>query len=422
LSPNLLHVAASVGTRLGLGAYPLLFMLVFGWAFGKDAFDAAAAAGNWANYLNVLLLSGFVLVPPAVARLSHDPDRADDRALIRDHVALERVLLALGIPAALVLLLTVTQAFPAIAAQAGARLQLWFVLLAVLALAQLPMTLWLGVAQASGRYVAALSIVVGSRAVALAIGAAAPSAGVGPTAALAAAVAVVVAAQWLLVRSARSALETIAPGALQEPGRAHSVLRANVSSGVVVVVASLVTIVPVSIVGRVLPDEVGHAYAIVTLANALVAVIVAAFFPFSLALAAQARQPASLRRYCARVALGALAITAGLIAIAWLAYPMCGAISASCHTELFLVGTLVVLGAGIRVGSLGPYHAGLYMGHPHYALLSVTVEGVTVVALTWWLLGGLGLYALGAAFVVGGVLRVGVAFLAELRLLAKHGR
>jgi hypothetical protein len=53
-----------MGTRLALSAYPLVFVLLFGWVYGKDAFDTAAAANNWANYLNVLLLSGFVLVPP----------------------------------------------------------------------------------------------------------------------------------------------------------------------------------------------------------------------------------------------------------------------------------------------------------------------------------------------------------------------
>jgi len=397
-------------------------MLAFGWAFGKDAFDTAAAASNWANYLGVLLLSGFVLVPPAVARLGLNSDSADDRAVIRDHIALERVLLALGVLVALVLGLMVDRAFPSIASQAGGLLQLWFSLLAVLALTQIPMTLWLGVAQAAGGYVAALSMVVASRALALAVVAAAPIAGAGPTVALAASVAVVVVAQWLLMRMARATLERIAPGVLHQAGHPRSVLRKNLSAGIVVVVATLVTIVPVSIVGRVLPDEVGHAYAVVTLANAVVALIVAAFFPFSLTLAAQTRQPAALRRYCVKVASAALLITAGLIAIAWLAYPVCSALVPSCHAGLFMVGSLVVLGAGIRVGSLGPYHAGLYMGHPHYALLSVTAEGITVVALTWWLLGDWSLYALGAAFVAGGILRVAVAFMAELRLLAKQAR
>ncbi len=416
-----LQVLASIGTRLAIGAYPLFFVLVFGWAYGKEAFDLASAASNWANYLNVLLLSGFVLVPPAVARLRATPAR-EDGAAVRDHIALARVLLAVGVVAAIVLWALVDRAFPALAAQGNAVLRTWFMLLAILALAQIPLTLWLGIAQAAGRYRTAFLAVAVARGAALVVVAGGARAGADPTTMLAAAVALIVAAQWTLMRATRETLRTIDARILAERGDARAVLRKNLSAGAVVLVGTLVTIVPVSIVGRLLPQEVGHAHAIVSLSNAVGAIIVAAFFPLSLTLSEHAGEPAALRRYCLRVARGALAITGVLIAAAWIAYPACSAITPACRADLFGVGSLVVLGAGLRLGSLGAYHAGLSMGHPHYAMLSVATEGVAVVALTAWLLGPWMLYALGIAFVAGGMLRLGVAFAAELPLLAGHVR
>jgi hypothetical protein len=193
------------------------------------------------------------------------------------------------------------------------------------------------------------------------------------------------------------------------------VLGKNLSAGAVVLVGALVTIAPVSVVGRLLPEEIGHAHAIVTLSNAVGAIIVAAFFPLS---GTRVREAASLWRYSLRIARGALLITLTLIGGAWLVYLACRALGWVWPVDLFTVGSLVVLGAGLRLGSLGAYHAGLYMGHPHFAMLSVTAEAAAVLLLTWWLLGTWMLYALGAAFVVGGMLRLIVAFALELKLLA----
>jgi hypothetical protein len=105
-----------------------------------------------------------------------------------------------------------------------------------------------------------------------------------------------------------------------------------------------------------------------------------------------------------------------------LLFPLCGWISAACTADAFAVGSLVVFGAGLRLGALGAHHAGLYMGHPHYALMSAAAEAVAVVGLTWWLLGSWMLYALGAAFIVGGALRLLVAFTVELRWLVARSR
>jgi hypothetical protein len=51
-------------------------------------------------------------------------------------------------------------------------------------------------------------------------------------------------------------------------------------------------------------------------------------------------------------------------------------------------------------------------------LISASIEAVAVVTLTWWLTEGWRLYALGAAFVVGGGLRLAVALSLEMRFLA----
>jgi len=195
------------------------------------------------------------------------------------------------------------------------------------------------------------------------------------------------------------------------------VLAKNLSAGTVSLVGSMVTMVPVTLVGRQLPDEVGHAHAIVTLSNAVGAVIVATFFPLSLKLAVRLREADGLWRYCLRVARGVALITAAIVAIAWVAYPVCSAFSSICSANTFAVGSLVVIGAGLRLASLGVYHVAAYKGHPLYALPSVTVEAIAVVALAWLLLGSWMLFALGVAFVIGGSLRLLTAFLYERRLL-----
>lgn len=414
------HVVASIGTRLATGAYPLVFVLVFGWAYGKQAFDIAAAANNWANYLNVLLLSGFVVVPPAVARLRSAARRADDVQLLRDHIALERGLLIAGCVVAVALCASVERAFPAFGGADSAQLVAWCALFAVLALAQLPLTLWLGIAQAAGRYRSAFVWVVAPRAVALVAVAIGATLGAGPTWMLACAVVVVVAGQAVLAHSARSALAAIDPQVVRQRGQAARVVRQNLSAGALGLVGTLVTIVPVTLVGRLLPSEVGHAHVIVTLSNAIGAVLVAAFFPASLTLGETARQPGGLWKHCLRVARGVGLAVVGLIACIWVAYPLCAWSSAACTGNLFAVGTLVMAGAGLRLASLGAYHAAVYQGHPHYSLPSASAEAIAVVVLTWWMVDSWMLYALGAAFVVGGALRLTIALAIEARWVAKR--
>jgi hypothetical protein len=415
------QVLASIGTRLALGAYPLVFVLVFGWAYGKEAFDTAAAANNWANYLNVLLLSGFVLVPPAVARLRGPDANAGDRAFVRDHVALGRLLLLAGAGTALLLWVTVDLSFPALAQRAGATLGIWFVLFALLALAQIPATLWLGIAQACGRYHAAFVWVVLPRVAAIVALAAGAVAGAGATATLATAVVLVVAGQWALAHTGRRAMQEVDAAVFAGRGQAKRVLGKNVSAGAIALVGMLVTIVPVTIVGRLLPEEVGHAHVIVSLSNAVGAFIVAAFFPASLALAERAREPRGLWRHCVRVARGVGLITLALIALVWLVFPVCAQLTGACTRPVFLVGTLVVVGAGLRLASLGAYHAAVYQGHPLYSLTSASAEAVAVTGVTWWAIGSWMLYALGVAFVVGGALRLAIAFTLEARWLAVRG-
>src|SRR5512137_908363 len=95
------HALASIATRVVLGGFPILFVLALRWTWGKETFDLAAAAINWSMYLNVLLLSGFAMVPPAVARLvSGDGDvarREKDLHAIGDHIVLSRWLVAIGV-------------------------------------------------------------------------------------------------------------------------------------------------------------------------------------------------------------------------------------------------------------------------------------------------------------------------------------
>jgi hypothetical protein len=412
------QIIASIGTRLAIGAYPLVFLLAFGWAFGKEAFDVAAAANNWANYLNVLLLSGFVLVPPAVARLRGPNATEADRAIVRDHVSLERALLFIGPFAAAGLWATIGMAFPELARQSGNVLGVWNLLFAILALTQLPLTLWLGVAQAAGRYNSALFLVAAPRALAVAVLLAGGAVGADPTVMIAASVTIVVTGQWGLARSARAALRETDATIFEQRGDARAVLIRNLLAGAVALVATLVTIVPVTIVGHLLPQEVGHAQVIVTLSNAITAVIVAAFFPLSLTLAEHANDAAGRWRHSMHIARSAALITVAILAAAWLAFPLCAWASSACSANVFAVGSLVVCGAGLRLGSLGAYHATVYMGHPHYSLLSVGAEAIAVSGLTWWLLGTWTLYGLGAAFVVGGGLRMLIALAVELKLLA----
>lgn len=413
-----LHVLASIGTRLALGGFPLALVVLIGWLYGKRALDVAAAASNWANYLNIFLLSGFVLVPPAVARLQATRPNEEDRAAVRDHVALMRCLMVVCGLTAMTMWAGIGRAFPELATHSGSELWTWYPMLAVLSLSQLPLTLWLGVAQAAGHYCAAFMCTALPRAATLTLVVAAYWVGFGPTAAIAAAVCIVLAGQALLARSARRALANIDRDALQIRGSARVVLSQNLSAGAVGLVGALVSIAPVTIVGRLLPSDIGYAHVMVTLSNAVGAVMVAAFFPGSLTLAQRAGEPDALRRHSLRVARDVGLVTGALILSAWLLFPACARISDACTIELYGVGSLVLLGAGLRLASLGAYHAAVIQHRPHISLISASIEAVAVVTLTWWLTEGWRLYALGAAFVVGGGLRLAVALSLEMRFLA----
>jgi hypothetical protein len=412
------QVLASIGTRLAVGAYPLAFLLLFGWAYGKQAFDTASAASNWANYLSLLLLSGFILVPPAVARLRAVDRHPQDAAIVRDHVALERILLLVGVVAAVLLWATIELAFPVLAQQSGKLLNAWNALFAILALAQIPATLWLGVAQAAAKFRPAFILLALPRVAALVVLVVGAGAGASPTSMLVASILIIIGGQWALARTARLALHEIDAEILRERGRAVNVLAKNVSAGTVSLVGSMVTMVPVTLVGRLVPDEVGYAHAIVALSNAVGAVIVAAFFPVSLTLGARIKENADVWRYCLHIARGVALITASLVAVAWLAYPMCNKISAACSASIFAVGSLVVCGAGLRLASLGVYHVAAFKGHPLYALPSVAAEAIAVVGFVWLLLSSWMLYALGIAFVIGGSFRLLIALGYERKLLA----
>jgi len=415
LTERRLQVIASIGTRVALGAYPVGFIIVFGWAYGKQAFDVAAAATNWTNYLNAFLLSGFALVPPAVARLcTNGLDRESDRALVRDHLALATWLLTAAAVTAIALWATIDVAFSGLAAKAGAQLALWFVLLATLALAQLPLTLWLGVVQATGRYTEALLWIAAPRLIALTAVVAAAAVGAPATLAIAIAVAIVIGGQFRLAHVGRRLLRTADRRVLDVRGRARRVLRANVSAGSIALVGTLVTIVPVTVVGHVWPADVGLAHVAVTLSNAVGAVIAAAFFPASLALAERVGNPAEFRRHCMRIARGIATGIAAAIVLTWAVFPLCATL-AECNASFHVVLSLVLIGAGLRLTALGPYHGALVLGRPHLALPSAVAEAVCVVGVTLALTPVFGLHTLGVAFIAGGGLRALVALTIEAK-------
>lgn len=414
---------ASMATRLALGVFPVLLVLLLRWTWGKQVFDLAAAAINWSAYLNVLLLSGFALVPPAVARLRAAAGGdaavlADDRHAVRDHVAFGRWLLAFGVLATAVLALTVDRTFAVLAAEHGDTLRWWFLLFAVLALSQIPLSLWLGVAQAAGRYRAALVLTALPRAGALLLLPAAAAAGIGPGPAIALALALVLAGQALLGTAARRALREIDADALAGAVEPQRVLRSNLSAGLVVLVGTLVTILPVTVIGRAAPDQVGAAHVIASLANALGGLVVAAYFPTSLTLSQQLRESNGLTRYCLRIARGVLLLSlAALLALA-AAGALCLGLSDVCHPIVLWTAGLVIAGAGLRLGALGTQHVALYQRRPQLSLMSATMEGLAALATLLLLLPRLGLAALGWALFVGGALRFGLALSLERRWLS----
>lgn len=414
---------ASVGTRLALGAYPLAFVVVFGWAYGKDAFDLAAAAGNWAAYLNVFVLAGFALVPPAVARLRGDAGRmAADRAIVRNHIALARWLLLAAVATALGLAMTIDGAFPELAARGGARLQSWYACFALLALTQVPATLWLGVVQAAGRYAVGLAAIALPRLLAVLAVPACKAAGASASWSIGAVTAIVLVGQVWLAAAGRRALCAIDPQLLRERGDAAAVLWPNISGGAVTLVGAMVTIVPVTIVGYLHPADVGLAHVAVGVSNAVGAVFVAAFFPASLALAQGVPSRSVLWRHSLGLARRIAAGTAAALALMWLTQPVCAAARvALCDAGVYMLLSAVLLGAGLRLAALGPYHGGLAVGRPHLALMSACVEALVVIGTMLALAPGWGLPALGLAFLVGGGARALVALTLELRWLAEPG-
>jgi hypothetical protein len=408
---------ASIVTRLAIGGFPVLFVAVLRASHGKEPFDLAAAAINWSSYLNVLLLSGFALVPPAVARLRdaraarRAPDRADVDC-VRDHRALGRWLMAVGLAAALVLGMTVEYTFDALAARHGAQLVLWFGMFALLALSQLPLTLWLGVAQAADRYRTALLTTTLPRAAALAVLPAAAALGVGAGPAIAAALLTVLAGQALLSMLAWRELHAL--GAAAGAGAdARRVLSANALAGLVVLVGTLVTIAPVTVVGRHAPDQVGAAHLIVGLANAMGGVVVAAYFPRSLRLTQWLREPGGLTRYCLLIAGGVGALTVAALATVAVSASVCFSIVGMCQQDKMLTLALVLAGAGLRLGALGTQHAAMYLRKPHFNLLSAGLEAVGAMSSLFLLLPSLGLVAVGWALLIGGFLRLACSLLIE---------
>jgi len=416
---------ASIGTRLALGAFPILFVLMLRWTWGKHAFDLASAAINWSTYLNVLLLSGFTLVPPAVARLrlrcsasaiefGHD---VVDRQSVRDHVKLGRWLLALGVVSITILAMTVNRTFGALAAEHGDALRWWFLLFAALALSQIPLALWLGVAQAVGRYGTALVLIAMPRAGGLLLLPCAAAAGFDPGFAIALALALPLAGQALLGVIARRALRDIDPSSLNGAAKVRRVLPSNLVAGLVVLVGTLVTILPVTLVGHALPDEVGTAHVIVSLANALGGVVVAAYFPISLTLGRRLSEPGGLMRYCLRIARGVfvLSLTA-LLTVAGTAL-VCVGLSSVCHPAVLWTTSLVLAGVGLRLGVLGTQHVAIYQRQPQLNLLSATMEALGALTIMLLLMPQLGLPALGWGLLAGGALRFVLALSIEVKWL-----
>jgi len=407
-------------TRLALGAFPVLLVLVVRAGYGSDAFNLAAAATNGAAYLSLLLLSGFALVPPAVARLRAEGVADDtDRRMVRDHVALARWLIAAGLIVTATLWVVIDDIFPELATLDAHALRTWFLIFATLGLSQIGMTLWLGVAQACGRYWLGLLCTALPRGLALVVVVCASLLGVDPGQAIGTAVMLVISGHLLLSRRARQALLMIDQDALKGDASPWHVLPNNLSAGLIGVVGMLVTILPVTLVGRASPSQVGVAQVIVGLANALGGVVVAFYFPLSLTLAQRLREPGGLTNYCLKVARGVgLLVLIALLTVAAIG-GSCDGLLAACHPAVLWTTALVLAGAGLRLGSLGTQHIALYQRRPHLNLVSATAEALAALAILLVLLPSLGLPALGWALLAGGALRFGLALGLERRWLAR---
>jgi len=416
------NALTSIATRVAIGVFPILFVLMLRWTWGKQTFDLAAAAINWSMYLNVLLLSGFAMVPPAVARLRRGGDTdssiaQEDLHAVADHIALSRWLLLVGVFAALVLNSTIDGTFGELSRRHGQELNWWFLMFAAFALAQIPMTLWLGVVQGLGQYGRALVLAALPRAAALLILPLGFAAGFTSGPVIAIALLVVLSGQAFIGSGARQVLKRMDRRILDAPSNVARVLPANLSAGLVVLVGAGVTIIPVTLVGRWLPEQVGTAHVIVGLANAMAGVVVAALFPASLMLREHLGRPGGIRAYCCRIGSQAGLLTlaaAGSMAGAGL---VCTQVWAGCHPVTVATASMVLAGAGLRLGALGTQHVALYRSRPQLNLVSAIAEAALALVLLVALLPDLGLVALGFALLAGGMARLAVSLSIERRWL-----
>jgi hypothetical protein len=137
------------------------------------------------------------------------------------------------------------------------------------ALSQIPMTLWLGVSQGAARYRTAFAFIALPRAGALLLLPAASAMGLHSGAAIGFSLLSVVVGQVLLGVAARRTLRDIDPQIFVGPTDVRGVLFSNLNAGLVSLVGSLVSIVPVTLVGRLAPSQVGAAQVIVGISKHL---------------------------------------------------------------------------------------------------------------------------------------------------------
>lgn len=415
------HALASIVTRVALGGFPILFVLALRWTWGKETFDLAAAAINWSMYLNVFLLSGFAMVPPAVARLARGEDaggsRASDLHAVGDHVVLSRWLVGVGVVVAVVLALTVDRTFQELARMHKAELRWWFLMFAAVALAQIPMTLWLGVAQGLGQYGRVLALTALPRVAALVLLPVGFALGISAGPIVAVALLVVLCGQFLIGASARRDLNLLDARILRSKGVVRRVLRSNLNAGLVVLVGTAVTIVPVTLVGRWIPDQVGLALVIIGMANAVAGVLVAAFFPMSLLLEEKLRRPGGVTSYCLRVAGGVAVLTFVGVFVFMVGGLICNGLGGPCPTIAIYTASAVLAGVGLRLGALGTQHIAVYKRRPQLNLMSAGAEAAVALFILVSLLPSAGLIAVGVALLFGGISRLALSLSIERRWL-----
>jgi hypothetical protein len=413
-----LDVAASVLTRLALGGFPLLLLLALRWRYGKQAFDLATAAMNLSMYLTLLMMASFPLLPPAVVRLAGAAARgessssgASDAQLIRDHLQLVRVLVCVGAMLAVTMLAAATDIFPALAASHRDDLRIWFGLFAVYALSQVPLALWMGAAQALGGFRQVFFVTAMPRAVALASVPVLDWLGATAGVTIAIALAMVIGSQIAVGVFARRELKQRA-GLLHGGGSARRVLLPNLSAFLLGLLSAGATILPITLMGRYSPENVGVSNIIVGISNALAGLAAAAYFPRSLALGPTLERHGGLAAYCwdiaRRVGVLTLPVVLGLTVL--------GFACDVCKPMLVWTTALVFAGAGLRLSALGTQHAAVYLQRPHLNLISAALEPLVIVATLLALLPALGLLAVGFGFLAGGSVRAATALGLERRM------